>query len=258
MALQLENLSFGYDAGQPAVVESVSAELHPGRLCALIGPNAAGKSTLLRLMLGHLSPWTGKVRLDEHEVSAMTPAARARLISYVPQRAAASFAFTVSQVVEMGRFALPRDGGVVEEALVVCDLDRLRHRVFAQLSAGQQQRVLLARALAQSQPAGRLMLLDEPTSAMDLRHVHQVMSLLARLTRQRGVSVLVVLHDLNLAARYADEVWLMDAGRRIAAGPWRDVLTPTVLEPVYGVRLDMVTREGGRPVFVVEPEPARA
>lgn len=241
-------------------MRDVSAALSPARLTAVIGPNAAGKSTLLRLMLGQLRPWAGRVLLHDRDAADTPPAVRARLLSYVPQRTTASFAFTVEQVVQMGRHALPPDPAAVQRALEVCDLVDARASIFAELSVGQQQRVLLARALAQSAGAGGgalpgagAMLLDEPSSAMDPWHVHQTMRLL-RQQAEAGLAVLVVLHDLNLAARYADDVWLLDRGTVAAQGPWQQVMQPCVLEPIYRVRcqpLSVANRP--RPVFLVEP-----
>jgi iron complex transport system ATP-binding protein len=255
----VRDLCFAYEPGQP-VIEGLTAELRAGRLCALIGPNAAGKSTLLRLLLGQLEPASGSVAHLGRPVAALKPAERAARISYVPQRAGVSFAYTVQQVVAMGRFALPDDPAAVARAMQRCDVTELGQRVYAQLSVGQQQRVILARAMAQASGGGtgvghghaKVMLLDEPVSAMDLWHIHQTMRLLVELTRG-GMALLVVLHDLNLAARYADEVWLIDGGALVAAGPWDQVLSPPVLEPVYRVRLSRMTPPGSqRPVFLVD------
>ncbi len=153
----------------------------------------------------------------------------------------------------MGRFAAGTDGGEVDAVLNACDLMDQQDRLFTQLSGGQQQRVLIARAMAQSQGAGRVMLLDEPGSSLDLWHLHHLMGLL-RAQAGRGLAVLVVLHDLNLAARYADDVWLMDRGTLRAAGRWDDVLRPGVLEPVYGVAMQALHAAGSdRPVFHIEP-----
>lgn len=235
VAATVDSLTFGYARDAP-VVQSVSASLAAGRLCALIGPNAAGKSTLLRLMLGHLAPWSGTVRVTGQPVRNLKSSQLASWISYVPQRGAADFAFTVSQVVAMGRTMHRADRAAVESAIESCGLGPLRDRVYAHLSAGQQQRVMLARAVAQSTGGGRVMLLDEPASMMDLWHVHRTMQLLVDLARS-GLAVLAVLHDLNLAARYADQVWLMNDGCLAACGNWNRVMVPEVLEPVYGLRL---------------------
>ncbi len=254
---ELHGVGFGYEPGTP-VVTDVTAKLRPGRVCALIGPNAAGKSTLLKLMLGQLDPWQGSAELAGRPVAALAPRHRAALASYVPQKGGISFAFTVRQVVTMGRFASGDHDEAVDRALSMCDLAGLQHRVFAHLSGGQQQRVLLARAVAQSTGGGRVMFLDEPASGMDLWHVHQTMRLLRRLAHGdppgpacapacAPLGVLVVLHDVNLAARYADDVWLMDDGRLVAAGPWQEVLLPKLLEPVYRVGFKTIQAPAGGP-----------
>ncbi len=251
--ISLHNVTFGYVAQQP-VIRQFTATVPSGKVCALIGPNAVGKSTLLGLMMGQLTPWSGQVLLCGQPTAKMNSTRRAAWLSYVPQRAAASFAFTVRQVVEMGRFALPADDAAVEKAMLQCDLHNLADTVYAQLSVGQQQRVMLARALAQACGQGRVMLLDEPGSAMDLWHTHHTMQLLRQLADDatQPLGVLVVLHDLNLAARYADEVWLMHEGQLIAQGPWQNVLKPSVLEPVYRVRLTPLQHnDSDRPIFDV-------
>ena len=250
--LALDDVSFGYEPGSP-VLEQVTAELAPGRVCALIGPNAVGKTTLLRLILGQFTPWSGRIELGGRRTGLMSPGQRAAVVSYVPQRGLVSFSFTVAQVVSMGRHALSRDAAAVDRALALNDLEAHRHRVYHELSAGQQQRVLLARAMAQSAGCGRVMLLDEPGSMMDLFHTHRMMGLLGELAAA-GLAVLVVLHDLNLAARYADVVWLLDRGRLVAAGAWDQVLVPALLEPVYRVRLTPMEPEGQRrPMFFAAP-----
>ena len=250
--LRLDELRFGYRSDQP-IITGCSAELSRGRICALVGPNAAGKSTLLRLMLGHLEPWSGSVILEPHaNVYGLDATQRAAWMSYVPQWSHTAFAFTAEQVVAMGRHALSADDEAIESAIHENDLNQIRGRVFSQLSAGQKQRVVLARAMAQAARQGKVMLLDEPTSALDLRHVHHTMTTLVNLARS-GLAVLVVVHDLNLTAQYADIVWLLDQGRLAAVGPWQTVLDPTVLEPVYGTQLRAVSLPGrSRPLFTVE------
>ena len=256
----LDDVHFGYTHGTE-VLRGVTAALRPGRLTVLLGPNAAGKTTLLRLILGQIAPTRGRVTLAGRRPAKMTAAQRAAVASYVPQRGVVSFAFTVRQVVAMGRFARPRDDAAVDRALEACDLQGLSHRVFAELSGGQQQRVLVARALAQQDGggghtgsnAGVVMLLDEPVGGMDLWHVHRTMDLLRRRCAA-GLAALVSLHDLDLAAAYADDVWLLSEGKLAASGGWERVLRPEVLQPVYRVPLAALPRPGSdRPLLVPSP-----
>ena len=222
-------------------------------MCALVGPNAAGKSTLLRLLMGHHTPWSGQVCLDGTPLRRRATCTRAHLISYVPQQGSVAFAFTVEEMVRMGIHA---GGGYLSSAaraMSMCEVEALHDRVFQHLSTGQQQRVVLARAIAQSSAHGRFMLLDEPVSAMDVAHAHRTMALLRTLAA-KGLGVLAVLHDIDLAARYADDVWLMAGGELTASGPWDEVLTTDNLEPVYGVHLERIASGSGRrPMFYVQP-----
>lgn len=252
--MSLASVRFAYERDRP-VIRDVSAGVEAGRLHAVIGPNAAGKSTLLRLILGQMPADAGRITIGDRPVHRLRSRRRAAWISYVPQRSSISFAFTVEQIVRMSRYALPPDPRAIDEALAVCDLEALADRPVTTLSVGQQQRALLARALAQSRGQGRVMLLDEPTSAMDLYHVHHLMSVIRRLADE-GLAVVVVVHDLNLAARYADAAWLMHNGTLAAAGDWPDVLRSEVLSPVYGLELDELARPvdpgnplARRPVF---------
>ncbi len=271
--LAVRGLVAGYDAGDP-VLHEISARLTPGRLTALLGPNAAGKSTLLKAMLGQVAPSAGSVTLDGVPVGELAGPALARRVSYVPQRGEASFAFTVREVVAMGRYA-HGDRIYIDAALERCGLSGLADRPVSALSGGQRQRVLIARAWAQSrsgkgraaaagQPGsegafsggvlpgagGGVVLADEPAAGLDLNHAYSMMGLLKAMAGE-GLAVLVVLHGLELAGRWADEVWLMDAGRLVARGPAGQVLRRGVLEPVYGVRLAELDHAGQR-VFTVE------
>ncbi len=248
--ISLNAVRFGYERGHPAV-DRVSAPLWPGRVTALVGPNAAGKSTLLRLMLGLHRPWSGTIAVGGVPVHHLPPRDRARWLSYVPQRPGVRFAFTVRQVVAMGAHASESAStDRVDRALNEAGLTGLAERVFTQLSGGQQQQVLLARAQVQAEGTGRAMLLDEPGSHLDLHHRHDTMQRLRRLA-DSGLAVMVVLHDLDLAVRYADDAWLIDKGRLIDAGPWQRVLTPELLGPVYGLDLEFIDLGGERPLLTV-------
>jgi len=250
--ISLQQVRFGYDVSP--VVDGVSADLQPGKVTALIGPNAAGKTTLMRLMLGLLRPWSGRVLVDGQSVVSWSPAERAHRLSYVPQRPGVRFAFTVRQVIAMGAHGLAKRKAVtlIDEAIEQAELADVADRVLMELSGGQQQRVLLARAEVQSAANGRAMLLDEPGSHLDLQHRHAMMQRLRELAAG-GLAVLVVLHELDLAVRYADEAWLMDAGKLVAAGRWDAVLTPQRLSPVYGLNLELLDRGTDRPFLAVTP-----
>lgn len=234
--LRLRNISFTYPGSDERVVHDVTAAAPPGRITAIIGPNAAGKSTLLRLMAGVLAPDRGEVRLGDMRVVDLSPAARAARLAFVPQRPRVDAPFTVREVVELGRFALRRSDEAVLAAMVRCDLDAHADRLFNALSVGQQQRAALARAVAQvSDRHDAAILLDEPTSALDPRHVQQTARVLRELA-DSGRTVVIILHDLNLAERMSDDAWIMHEGRIVAAGPTREVFQPATLERVYGVR----------------------
>lgn len=248
--LSLNSVRFGYDV--LPVVDGVTAQLQPGKVTALIGPNAAGKTTLMRLMLGLRSPWSGAVEHAGQAISDLSPGQRAKRFSYVPQRPGVRFAFTVRQVIGMGAHGLPRQAGgaLVERAIEEAGLGPIADRVMMELSGGQQQCVLLARAEVQSATLGQAMLLDEPGSHLDLQHRHAMMRRLRDLAAS-GLAVLVVLHELDLAVRYADEAWLMSGGQLVLAGPWDAVLTPEALNPVYGLTLEQIDRGTDRPLLAV-------
>jgi iron complex transport system ATP-binding protein len=248
--ISVQDVRFGYDVAP--VVDRVTANLQPGKVTALIGPNAAGKTTLMRLMLGLVRPWSGTVAMGERSVVDWGPAERARRLSYVPQRPGVRFAFTVRQVIAMGahRLSRRRVDSLVDGAIDRAELADVADRVLMELSGGQQQRVMLARAEVQSAAGGEAMLLDEPGSHLDLQHRHAMMHRLRDLAAG-GLAVLVVLHELDLALRYADEAWLMDAGKIVAAGAWAQVITPQRLSRVYGLDLELIDRGHNRPFLVV-------
>jgi len=243
MTLVIDDLSFAY--GDVKALEHIAAEAAPGRLTAIIGPNASGKSTLLRCIIGSLKPSGGRVLLDGVPTRHLRPRFMARRMAYVAQRSAVSAAFTVTEVVELGRYALAPSRRLVEQAIARLDLSDVAHRPYAALSVGQQQRVMLARAVAQLDGAGYL-LLDEPTSAMDLRHQCDTMTLIRELVGE-GVTVLMVMHDLTTAAAEADVAWLLQSGRLAAAGPAGEVLTESRLREVFNVPFEWLSSStGGR------------
>jgi iron complex transport system ATP-binding protein len=211
-------------AGRP-IVDDVDLELRPGELVALVGPNGAGKSTLLRLIAGDLQPSSGTVLVDGTPLPRLGLREQARRRAVMPQHTAVHFAFTVRQIAAMGRHPHPpgpHDDEIVDRALGQADVSHLAERSHLTLSGGEQSLTTLARVLAQEADA---LLLDEPTAALDIRHKIHVMTL-ARQAADRGATVCVVAHDLNLAAAYADRIALLHDGRKLCDDtPWC-TLTP--------------------------------
>lgn len=251
MTLACESIHHAYRPHRP-VLSDVSLRAAPGEVLALIGPNGSGKSTLLRLLAGSLTPTKGHVTLDRREVRTMGAHDRALRVAYVPQVPSVAFAFDVRTYVAFGRHALGRGDSAVyaDEAMKRLDLLDQADEAVPELSAGQRQRAALARALCQilgDRPPGctRVLLADEPFSALDPRHALATESLLRDLA-QEGVAVVVVLHDLALASRLADRVALFGPGGRLAAtGAPGEVLREEELAGVFGVGFERV-ETGGR------------
>lgn len=258
--MSLQATQLGFRADGRVLLQDVSLEVRPGQLHAVLGPNGAGKSTLLRLLSGELRPGAGGITLNGRALAQWAPQALARVRAVLPQSESLRFGFSVDQVVALGRLpcarhAPEREDAIVREVLEATDARHLIDRIYPTLSGGERQRVQLARVLAQIWEPGeqpRYLLLDEPTASLDLRHQHDCLRLARQLTTQ-GVGVLAVLHDLNLALAYADQVTLLQGGRVAASGEAAAVLTPPILEGVYGVRLERVSRPGqARPLLVAQ------
>lgn len=253
-ALRFDSVSFGYRA--TPIFDALGISFGEGEWTAILGPNGTGKTTLLRLASGSLRPTGGRVTLFGRSLSAVPPRERARILAVVPQETHLIFEFTVEEVVLMGRsphlglFGLEsaRDRAIARTAMQRTDVVQLGSRPFRALSGGERQRVVLARALAQDP---RVLLLDEPTAHLDLRHQLALYEILARLNRESRLTLVVASHDINLAARYCDRVVLLHEGKVVADGAPEAVLEKAVLRAVYGidvaVRVDPLT---GRP-FVV-------
>jgi iron complex transport system ATP-binding protein len=245
----LEACAIRVVVGGALLLDDVSLSVAPGDVVAIIGPNGAGKSTLLRALAGDVRPAHGAVRLLGRPLHAWPVQEQARRRAVLPQQSTLAFAFTAREVVLLGRAphsggtSGPRDAAIAEGALEAVDAGHLADRWYTTLSGGEQQRVHLARVLAQiwepidDQP--RFLLLDEPTNSLDLAHQHHTLALARRWARQ-GVGVVVVLHDLNLAAQYADRLVLLHAGRVVATGVPKDVLTPAQIAAVFGLPVQVL------------------
>jgi len=236
-AIEARNVTVGYTAGAP-VIRDVSLAAAKGELLAIVGPNGAGKTTLLRLLNGSLQPWSGSVELQSQRIGEMDRKTIARQVAFAGQDVTLPFPFTVTEVVLMGRsphlgpmaFENEKDLSVATDAMARFDLLPFAHRFVQELSGGERKRVFLARALAQ-EPS--VMLLDEPTAFLDLKHVAETFSILRELRHSRGLTVIVSLHDLNSAALHADEVLLLKQGTVLGYGTPEKVFTQETLERVY-------------------------
>ena len=235
--IEVHGLTLGYP-GRPAVSTALELEVPAGSFTAVIGPNACGKSTLLRALARLLDPLAGQVLLDGRDIARCGAKELARELGLLPQSAVAPDGVRVAELVRHGRFPHRRafgpwsaaDEEAVVQAMAVTDVLALADRPVDELSGGQRQRVWVAMALAQGAPT---LLLDEPTTFLDIAHQLDVLDLFRRLNRQQRRTVIAVLHDLNQAARYADRLVAMRDGAVVAVGTPREVLTPALVEAVF-------------------------
>ncbi|WP_084622400.1 heme ABC transporter ATP-binding protein [Demequina oxidasica] len=241
------------ELGHKAILSGVTVEVQHGEVLALVGPNGAGKSTLLSVLTGDRAAGQGRVQVDGEDLAHWHHGDLARRRAVLTQENQVSFPFTVRDVVAMGRApwqGRPEADGddvAVEAALAATDVAHLSERSFPSLSGGEKARVSLARVLAQQTD---IVLLDEPTAALDLRHQEDVMGI-ARERASAGCAVVVVLHDLSIAAAYADSIAILDRGVLAAFGDPSDVMTAELLERVYGIAVRVLDDpDGGSPVIV--------
>lgn len=226
------------------ILHGIDLEVRPGLVTAVIGPNGAGKSSLLRMASGEVAPTGGRASFAGKPMDNWPPLDLARRRAVVGQRVSLTVPMLAEAVVALGRqpwhgtAAMRADAGAVADAMEMTGVAALARRDYAGLSGGEQQRVQLARALAQLEPMAseRALLLDEPTASLDMGHAAALLRLLRRLAADGRTGVMLVLHDLNEASYVADHVVLLQSGRQISAGAPAEVLRPALLEPVYGVR----------------------
>ena len=237
-------LHFAYQKGRD-VLRGADLTARSGALLCVLGPNGSGKTTLLRCLLGRLKPRKGRILLANCPLGSYLPRQLARQLAYVPQFPSSAFDFTAGQIVRMGRLSHTgplgligeNDREVVRLAMQMTDTVEFADRSLMELSGGEAQRVMIARALAQ-QPS--VLLLDEPTSHLDVRHQMTIYRMMTRLAHDWRMAVVCVSHDVNLAARFADELIVMKDGQVLADGPARDVVCPEVLSEAYDVRVALV------------------
>lgn len=233
MTFQLKNISYAYTENAP-VLQDVSCTFETGEFLGILGPNGAGKTTLLKILAGFLSPQSGSVEYQGKNVSHLSIKERSRLIAYVAQSEEIFLPYTVRQIVLMGRapylglmgFESAKDQEIVTEAMELTDVKKFENRLIHDLSGGEQQRVFLARALAQQTP---FLLLDEPTSHLDLHHQIQFFKLL----KQLKTTIIMTLHDLNLASLFTDRCLILKNGSSMALGSPTNIFTSQLLSEVY-------------------------
>jgi iron complex transport system ATP-binding protein len=258
LAFRTEQVTFSY--GNGFALRHISLSANEGEMVGLIGPNGSGKSTLLRLISGVLPAFEGEVYLDGLSLRHAKRKAVSRMVAVVPQQFQMPFAFRVEEVVMLGRtpfLGAFSDGGLKEQAVVTQAMDwvgigQLRGRFFNELSGGERQKVVLAMALAQ-QP--RLLLLDEPTTHLDINHQVEMLELLKRLNREHGLTIVAAMHDLNLAALYFPRLVTLKAGRIFADGVPGAILTPGMIAEVFGACVQVQSHPTTQVPFMVVVPP---
>ncbi|MDP2798309.1 MAG: ABC transporter ATP-binding protein [Deltaproteobacteria bacterium] len=252
--LRIRGLDFRYK--NISALEDVGIELNKGEVLSIVGPNGAGKTTLLKCILGIVKPDKGTVLIDGRDASRMKRLNLAKCISYVPQASPSKFPISVFDVVLMGRRPYivwkpsKKDLEVVADLLKSMGLEDVALRDFDQLSGGQKQKVLLARAFAQDTD---YLLLDEPTSNLDLKHQMEVMEMISGMVKEKEVAAILAIHDLNLASRFSDTIIMLNAGKIVCTGKPLQVMTANNIRSVYGVEA-MINTDNGYPyVLPVRP-----
>jgi ABC-type cobalamin/Fe3+-siderophores transport system ATPase subunit len=254
MLLRVNLLSAGYI--NKKILDDIHFELPEGRILALIGPNGCGKTTLIRAISGTLPDMHGELHVNGTDLTTASPMERARLVAVVPQSTHIPPAFLVEDVVLMGRTPFihwsgkttPADQAIALDAMRKTDVLRFQGRYCGDLSAGERQRVILARALSQDTP---VLLMDEPTSHLDLRYQIEFLELTMKLAVEANKTVMVALHDLNLAARFGDEVLAMKDGRVVMQGKAREVLNPETIGSIYGLPVSVFEAPGKRQLVIL-------
>ncbi|WAC05782.1 MAG: ABC transporter ATP-binding protein [Methanoregula sp.] len=250
MEIVIDNLSKDY--GERRVLDAISFSVGNGEIVALVGPNGSGKSTLIKTVAGVHRPSGGSISIDQENMQDIDPVDLAKMIGYVPQHFTYTLYSTVFETVLLGRRQHIRwsvsdeELSRVQQALDALEMGQMAGKYMDQLSGGERQKVFIARALAQDP---QLFLFDEPTSALDVRYQIEVMETMRAITWEHGVAMIIAVHDLNLAYRYADTVLLLNNGKKVGYGKPADILTPGCISRVYGVDSFVVENEYGK--FIV-------
>jgi iron-chelate-transporting ATPase len=237
--------ALGFSVGSKELLHDLSIAFPRGRISALVGHNGSGKSTLLKLLARQLQPTTGSIYYGEASISSYGSREFARMVAYLPQDVTSAVGMTVRELVACGRYpwhgALgafsDADRSKVDEAIRLTHLEGFSERMIDTLSGGERQRAWIAMLMAQD---SQCLLLDEPTSALDIAHQLEVLALVRRLSRGKDIGVVIVLHDINMAARFADHIYALKGGRLVADGAPAAIMNPQMLERIYGVPMDVI------------------
>lgn len=236
--IEVKDLYFGYR--DEKVIDGVSFEIEKGSLVSLIGPNGSGKSTMIKLLNNLYTPWEGTIFIEGKEISSFRRKELARKIALVPQNSSINYEFTVEEIVLMGRYPHKKrfqredkeDREIVGKAMKDTNTYHLRDKAITEISGGELQRVIIAKALAQK-PS--IILLDEPTSHLDLNHQIEILNLLRRLNKEKNTTIIVAIHDINLATMYSDEIFMLSGGKIVDRGTPEKVITKGNIEFVYNL-----------------------
>jgi iron complex transport system ATP-binding protein len=254
MLYDIAGLEFAYSS--VPVLKGISIQIDTGEFVALIGPNGAGKSTLLKVLAGLLRNYRGLVRFNDQSLTGLSSGHIAQRVAFVPQETHVVFPFSVEEIVMMGRlphrtaglFDSPRDVEISSRAMDLTDTTALSGKIFSELSGGERQRVVLASALAQDPD---VLLLDEPTVYLDLKHQIHFYDIVERMNVERQITIISVTHDINLAARYARRMIAIRSGQLAADGTPEDVLTPKHLYDIFEITAEVLPRPDGRGRYIV-------
>lgn len=243
--ISVKNLQFRY--GKTEILDNIQFDVGKGKFIGIVGPNGAGKSTLLKIIAGVIKQNGGEVIVDGRNIKNLKRKEIARIMGVVPQRTPINPLFTCFDFVMLGRYAhidkkikifeTENDLNIVREAMKMCGVEEFMDRKMDEVSGGQAQLVIIARALAQEP---KILLLDEPTSGLDLNHTMKIMNLTRELVKNNGITAVMVVHELNLAARYCDEILMLHNKRVVAYGKPREVLTEENIRKVYGVNVKII------------------
>ena len=254
MSICISNLY--YRIGDAILLDDISVKIKKGSIVAVVGPNGSGKTSLTKVTSGEVKASAGRVSVGDRDIQSLSLDERACRLAVLPQESALDFPFTVQEVVQMGRIpqmtSMEINRQIVEEVLLEMQLEQLRLRVYPTLSGGEKQRVQIARVLCQVWDVREhaCLFLDEPTAALDLSHQIALFNTLARL-RNDGITVLVVLHDINLALRYAEQVILLSSGHLLASGAPLDVLNEANLQDAFNVGIEIFATNDARRPFIL-------